>query len=125
MATIKTRDGTEIYYKDWGSGQPVVFSHGWPLSADAWDAQVVFLGERGYRVISNAVLVGAFPPLMSRTDRNPEGLPTGVFDELRAKTIANRSQFFLDLSMPFYGYNRPGGTVSEGVRYSFWLQGMM
>jgi len=187
MATIKTKDGTEIYYKDWGSGQPVVFSHGWPLSADAWDAQMVFLGERGYRVIAHdrrghgrssqpwtgndmdscaddlaeltakldlkdaihvghstgggevarylgrhgtkrvakAVLLGAVPPLMLRTDNNPEGLPIGVFDEIRANTVANRSQFFLDLTMPFYGYNRPGAKVSEGVRYSFWLQGMM
>jgi non-heme chloroperoxidase len=187
MATIKTKDGTEIYYKDWGSGQPVVFSHGWPLSADAWDAQMVFLGERGYRVIAHdrrghgrssqpwsgndmdtcaddlaeltakldlkdaihvghstgggevarylgrhgtkrvakAVLLGAVPPSMLKTDKNPEGLPISVFDGLRASTAANRSQFFLDLSMPFYGYNRSGAKISEGVRYSFWLQGMM
>jgi non-heme chloroperoxidase len=187
MATFKTKDGVEIYYKDWGSGQPVVFSHGWPLSADAWDAQMLFLGERGYRVIAHdrrghgrssqpwdgndmdhaaddlaeltakldleeaihvghstgggevaryigrhgtgrvakAVLLSAVPPLMLKTDKNPEGLPLSVFDELRAKTIANRAQFFLDLSIPFYGYNRPGAEVSEGVRYSFWLQGML
>jgi non-heme chloroperoxidase len=187
MPTIKTKDGTEIYYKDWGSGQPVVFSHGWPLSADAWDAQMVFLGERGYRVIAHdrrghgrssqpwdgndmdhaaddlaeltakldlkdaihvghstgggevaryigrhgtkrvakAVLLSAVPPLMLKTDNNPEGLPLSVFDGLRASTIANRAQFFLDLSMPFYGYNRPGAKVSEGMRHSFWLQGML
>ena len=187
MAYIKTKDGTDIYYKDWGAGQPVVFSHGWPLSADAWDAQMVFLGERGYRVIAHdrrghgrssqpwtgndmdtfaddlstlfeklnlkdaimvghsmgggevarylgrhgtrnvakAVLLGAVPPLMLKTDKNPEGLPLSVFDELRASTAANRAQFFLDLSMPFYGYNRSGAKVSEGVRQSFWLQGMM
>jgi non-heme chloroperoxidase len=187
VAAFKTRDGTEIYYKDWGSGQPVVFSHGWPLSADAWDAQMLFLGERGYRVIAHdrrghgrssqpwsgndmdscaddlaeltakldlkdaihvghstgggevaryigrhgtkrvakAVLLGAVPPLMLKTDKNPEGLPITAFDELRAKTKANRAQFFLDLTMPFYGYNRPDANVSEGVRHSFWLQGMM
>jgi non-heme chloroperoxidase len=187
MATLKTRDGTEIYYKDWGSGQPVVFSHGWPLSSDAWDAQMVFLGERGFRVIAHdrrghgrssqpwtgndmdncaddlaeltakldlkdaihvghstgggevaryigrhgtkrvakAVLLGAVPPLMLKTDANPEGLPLSVFDGLRKATTDNRAQFFLDLTMPFYGYNRPGAQVSEGVRQSFWLQGMM
>jgi non-heme chloroperoxidase len=187
MPTIKTRDGTEIYYKDWGSGPAVVFSHGWPLSADAWDAQMLFLGERGYRVIAHdrrghsrssqpwtgndmdtcaddlaelteqldlqkaihvghstgggevaryigrhgtrrvakAVLLSAVPPLMLQTESNPEGLPMSVFDGLRANTRADRSQFFLDLTMPFYGYNRPGAKISEGVRYSFWLQGMM
>jgi non-heme chloroperoxidase len=187
MATFKTKDGTEIYYKDWGSGQPVVFSHGWPLSSDAWDAQMVFLGERGFRVIAHdrrghgrssqpwtgndmdtcaddlaelttkldlkdaihvghstgggevaryigrhgtkrvakAVLLGAVPPLMLKTDANPEGLPLSVFDGLRKATSDNRAQFFLDLTMPFYGYNRPGATISEGVRQSFWLQGMM
>jgi non-heme chloroperoxidase len=186
MSTIKTKDGTEIYYKDWGSGQPVVFSHGWPLSADAWDAQMVFLGERGYRVIAHdrrghgrssqtwdgndmdtyaddlaqlietldlkdivlvghstgggevtryigrhgtsraakAVLLGAVPPLMLKTDANPEGLPIDVFDGIRASTFNDRSQFFMDLTMPFYGYNREGAKVSQGVRDSFWLQGM-
>jgi non-heme chloroperoxidase len=186
MSTIKTKDGTEIYYKDWGSGQPVVFSHGWPLSADAWDAQMVFLGERGYRVIAHdrrghgrssqtwngndmdtyaddlaqlietldlkdivlvghstgggevtryigrhgtsrvakAVLLGAVPPLMVKTDANPEGLPIDVFDGIRASTFNDRSQFFMDLTMPFYGYNREGAKVSQGVRDSFWRQGM-
>jgi non-heme chloroperoxidase len=186
MSTIKTKDGTEIYYKDWGSGQPVVFSHGWPLSADAWDAQMVFLGERGYRVIAHdrrghgrssqtwngndmdtyaddlaqlietldlkdivlvghstgggevtryigrhgtsrvakAVLLGAVPPLMVKTDANPEGLPIDVFDGIRTSTFNDRSQFFMDLTMPFYGYNREGAKVSQGVRDSFWLQGM-
>jgi non-heme chloroperoxidase len=186
MSMITTKDGTEIYYKDWGSGQPVVFSHGWPLSADAWDAQMVFLGERGYRVIAHdrrghgrssqtwngndmdtyaddlaqlietldlkdivlvghstgggevtryigrhgtsrvakAVLLGAVPPLMVKTDANPEGLPIDVFDGIRASTFNDRSQFFMDLTMPFYGYNREGAKVSQGVRDSFWLQGM-
>jgi non-heme chloroperoxidase len=186
MSTIKTKDGADIYYKDWGSGQPVVFSHGWPLSADAWDAQMVFLGERGYRVIAHdrrghgrssqtwngndmdtyaddlaqlietldlkdvvlvghstgggevtryigrhgtsrvakAVLLGAVPPLMVKTDANPEGLPIDVFDGIRASTFNDRSQFFMDLTMPFYGYNREGAKVSQGVRDSFWLQGM-
>jgi non-heme chloroperoxidase len=186
MSTITTKDGTDIYYKDWGSGQPVVFSHGWPLSADAWDAQMVFLGERGYRVIAHdrrghgrssqtwngndmdtyaddlaqliesldlkdivlvghstgggevtryigrhgtgrvakAVLLGAIPPLMLKTDANPGGLPIEVFDGLRASTFNDRSQFFMDLSMPFYGYNREGAKISQGIRDSFWLQGM-
>src|SRR6185369_6946748 len=187
MATIKTKDGTEIYYKDWGSGQPVVFSHGWPLTADAWDAQMVFLGERGYRVIAHdrrghgrssqpwdgnhmdtyaddlaelmnkldikdavmvghstgggevtryigrhgtsrvakAVLLGAVPPLMLKTDANPGGLPIAVFDGIRTATFNDRSQFFKDLTLPFYGYNREGAKISEGARDSFWLQGMM
>src|SRR5919112_2000713 len=186
MSTITTKDGTQIYYKDWGSGQPVIFSHGWPLSADAWDAQMVFLGERGYRVIAHdrrghgrssqtwngndmdtyaddlaqliesldlkeiilvghstgggevtryigrhgtgrvakAVLLGAVPPLMLKTDANPGGLPIEVFDGLRASTFNDRSQFFMDLTMPFYGYNREGAKISQGVRDSFWLQGM-
>jgi len=187
MSTIKTKDGTEIYYKDWGNGQPVVFSHGWPLSADAWDPQMLFLGQKGYRVIAHdrrghgrsgqpwngnnmdqyaddlaelmdaldlkdaimvghstgggevahyigrhgqkrvakAVLVGAVPPLMLKTDANPGGLPKQVFDDIRAGVFANRAQFYKDLTLPFYGYNRPGAKVSEGVRESFWLQGMM
>jgi non-heme chloroperoxidase len=186
MSTIKTRDGTEIFYKDWGSGQPIVFSHGWPLSGDAWDAQMMFFGERGYRVIAHdrrghghsaqtwagndmdtyaddlaalieelnlrdiilvghstgggevtryigrhgtqrvakIVLVGAIPPLMLKTEANPTGLPIEVFDDLRKNTYENRSQFFYDLSMPFYGYNRDGAKVSEGIRMNFWLQGM-
>src|SRR3954451_8322083 len=186
MSTITTKDGTDIYYKDWGSGQPVVFSHGWPLSADAWDGQMVFLGERGYRVIAHdrrghgrssqtwsgndmdtyaddlaqlfealdlkdavlvghstgggevmryigrhgtgrvakVVLLGAVPPLMLKTDVNPGGLPIEVFDGIRASTFNDRSQFFMDLSMPFYGYNREGAKISQGVRDSFWLQSM-
>ena len=187
MSTFTTKDGTEIFYKDWGKGKPVVFSHGWPLSSDAWDSQMVFLGERGYRVIahdrrghgrssqtwtgndmdtyaddlaglidsldlkdvtmvghstgggevarylgrhgspriSKAVLLGAVPPLMLKTAANPGGLPIDVFNDIRANTFNNRAQFFKDLTMPFYGYNRPGAKVSEGVRESFWLQGMM
>jgi non-heme chloroperoxidase len=186
MSTIKTRDGTEIFYKDWGSGQPIVFSHGWPLSGDAWDAQMMFFGERGYRVIAHdrrghgrstqtwtgndmdtyaddlaalieelnlrdiiiighstgggevtryigrhgtqrvakIVLVGAIPPLMLKTEANPNGLPIEVFDDLRKSTYENRSQFFYDLSIPFYSYNRDGAKVSEGIRMNFWLQGM-
>ena len=186
MSTITTKDGTQIYYKDWGSGQPVVFSHGWPLSADAWEDQMVFLGAHGYRCIAHdrrghgrssqpwqgnemdtyaddlaalvaaldlrsaihvghstgggevarylgrhgtgrvakAVLIGAVPPLMLKTAANP-GLPMEAFDQIRAGVVADRSQFWKDLSMPFYGYNRPGAKVSEGVRNSFWLQGMM
>jgi len=186
MSMVTTKDGTQIYYKDWGKGQPVVFSHGWPLSGDAWEDQMLFLGERGYRVIAHdrrghgrssqpwngndmntyaddlaalvetldltnvvhvghstgggevaryigrhgtkrvakAVLIGAIPPLMLKTPNNPGGLPIEVFDDIRAKVLADRSQFFKDLTMPFYGYNRPGAKVSEGVRDSFWLQGM-
>jgi non-heme chloroperoxidase len=187
MSTITTKDGTQIFYKDWGKGRPVVFSHGWPLTADAWDAQMVFLGERGYRVIAHdrrghgrsgqpwngndmdtyaddlaalidvlalkeailvghstgggevaryigrhgtshvgkAVLLGAVPPLMLKTPANPGGLPLEVFDGIRAGVIADRSQFFKDLTLPFYGYNRPNAKVSQGVRDSFWLQGML
>ncbi len=187
LSAITTKDGTEIYYKDWGKGQPVVFSHGWPLTADAWDDQMLFLADRGYRVIAHdrrghgrssqpwdgnemdtyaddlaalaesldlkdavhvghstgggevaryigrhggkrvakAVLIGAVPPLMLKTPANPGGLPMQAFDEIRAGVLADRSQFFKDLSMPFYGYNRTGAKVSQGVRDSFWLQGML
>ena len=186
MSTLKTQDGTEIYYKDWGTGQPVVFSHGWPLSADAWDAQMMFLAEHGYRVIAHdrrghgrssqpwngnemdtyaddlaallekldvrnatlvghstgggdvaryigrhgsqrvagAVLISAVPPLMLQTAKNPGGLPMSAFDELRAAVRADRSQFFEDLTTPFYGYNKPDAKISQGVRDSFWLQSM-
>jgi non-heme chloroperoxidase len=184
--TITVKDGTQIYYKDWGSGQPIVFSHGWPLSADAWDSQMLFLGTHGYRVIAHdrrghgrssqpwngndmdtyaddlatliealdlkkaihighstgggevaryigrhgtkrvakAILVGAVPPLMLKTEKNPGGLPLEVFDGIRAGVAHDRSQFFKDLSMPFYGFNRPNAKISEGLRDSFWAQGM-
>jgi non-heme chloroperoxidase len=187
MPTITTRDGTSIYYKDWGSGQPVVFSHGWPLSADAWEDQMEFLAPQGYRCIahdrrghgrssqpwhgndmdtyaddlaelvetldlkeaihvghstgggevaryigrhgtkrvSRAVLISAVPPLMLKTEANPGGLPIKAFDEIRAGVLADRSQFFKDLSAPFYGANRAGANVSQGLRDSFWLQGML
>jgi non-heme chloroperoxidase len=187
MATITTKDGTQIYYKDWGSGQPIVFSHGWPLSADDWDAQMLFFGQRGYRVIAHdrrghgrssqtwdgnemdtyaddlaalteyldlkdaihvghstgggevvhyiarhgakrvakAAIISAVPPLMLKTDKNPSGLSLSVFDGLRAAYVADRPQFYKDITLPFYGYNRPGAKISEGVREKWWLQGMM
>lgn len=187
MSTITTRDGTTIFYKDHGKGQPVVFSHGWPLSADAWDAQMLFLGQHGFRVIAHdrrshgrssqtwdgnhmdqyaddleelldkldltnavlvghstgggevahyigrhgtsrvakAVLIGAVPPLMLKTENNPGGLPIEVFDGIRKGVADNRAQFYKDLVVPFYGYNRDGATMSEGIRDAFWLQGMM
>jgi non-heme chloroperoxidase len=187
MTYVKAKDGTEIYVKDWGRGQPVVFSHGWPLSADAFEDQMFYLASRGYRCIAHdrrghgrsgqswdgndldtyaddlasvvealglrdaihvghstgggevaryigrhgtarvakAVLIGAIPPVMLKTPANPAGTPIEAFNQLRAAVQADRSAFWRELSLPFYGYNRPGATISEGVRDSFWLQGMM
>jgi len=183
---VTTQDGTQIFYKDWGGGQPVVFSHGWPLTADAWDDQMWYVVSNGFRAVAHdrrghgrssqpwdgndmdtyaddlaavidrldlhnivlvghstgggeitrymarhgtgrvakAVLVGAIPPLMLQTDANPDGLPRSVFDELRGNVERDRSQFWKDLSAPFYGANREGSTVSQGLRDSFWLMGM-
>ena len=187
MSTISTRDGTEIFYKDWGQGQALVFHHGWPLSADDWDAQLMFFLDQGYRVIAHdrrghgrstqtaagndmdtyvadvveltdaldlhdavhighstgggevaryvaqakpgrvakAVLVSAVAPLMVNTDSNPGGTPKAVFDEVRRQTATDRAQFFIDFTLPFYGYNRDGAKVKEGVRRNWWRQGMM
>ena len=189
MSTITTKDGTQIFYKDWGSGQPIVFHHGWPLTSDDWDAQLMYFVSRGYRVIAHdrrghgrssqtatgndmdtyaadvaqlaalldlrnaihvghstgggevaryvarhggggrvakAVLIGAVPPVMVKSERNPRGTPLEVFDGFRAALTANRAQFFLDVpSGPFYGFNRPGAKVSQGVINNWWRQGMM
>jgi non-heme chloroperoxidase len=188
MNTITMKDGTQIYYKDWGTGQPIVFSHGWPLTADAWEAQMFFLASHGYRCIAHdrrghgrssqpwngndmdtyaddvaelfaaldlkdavmighstgggevaryigrhgtqriarAVLMGAVPPLMLKTPANPGGLPIEVFDGFRTAYLADRAQFFLDVaSGPFFGFNRPGAKVSQGLIQSWWRQGMM
>jgi non-heme chloroperoxidase len=187
MPTLTTKDGAHIYYKDWGKGQPIVFSHGWPLTADDWDGPMLFFGQQGYRVIAHdrrghgrstqtwdgndmdtyaddlaaltekldlknaihvghstgggevaryigrhgskrvgmAVLISAVPPLMVKTDKNPAGAPISVFDNLRAQLAANRAQFYKDITLPFYGYNRPGAKISEGIREHWWLQGMM
>ncbi|MBY5353618.1 alpha/beta hydrolase [Rhizobium leguminosarum] len=186
MNFVTTKDGTKIAYKDWGKGQPILFSHGWPLSSDAWDAQMLYFGMNGFRVIahdrrghgksdqpwtgnnmdqyaddlaeviehldlkdlvmighstgggevahyigrhgtkrvSKVVLVGAVPPLMLKTDANPEGTPIEAFDGIRKGTATDRSQFYKDLTMPFYGFNREGAKVNEGLRETFWLMGM-
>jgi non-heme chloroperoxidase len=194
MASITTQDGTQIHYKDWGTGQPIVFSHGWPLSSDDWDAQLIYFGSRGFRVIAHdrrghgrstqtwhgndmntyvddllalaeqldlknavhvghstgggevaryvgkygsgsgrakgrvakAVLIGAVPPLMLKTSSNPGGLPMDVFDGFRSALLANRAQFFTDVPTgPFYGFNRPGATISQAIIDNWWRQGMM
>jgi len=187
MPTITVKDGTKIFYKDWGSGQPIVFSHGWPLTADDWDGQMLFFGQKGYRVIAHdrrghgrstqtwdgnemntyaddlaalfehldlhdaimvghstgggevarylgrhgservakAALISAVPPLMLKAPANPLGAPIEVFDGLRAALAANRPQFYRDITLPFYGYNRPGAVISEGIREHWWLQGML
>jgi non-heme chloroperoxidase len=187
MSTITTKDGTQIFYKDWGTGQPIVFSHGWPLSADDWDGQMLYFLQQGYRVIAHdrrghgrssqtwtgnemdtyaddlaaltealdlrsaihvghstgggevarylgrhgskrvaaAVLIGAVPPIMLKTPANPGGLPIDVFDGIRAGVANNRAEFYRDITLPFYGYNRPSAKISEGIRQHWWLQGMM
>jgi non-heme chloroperoxidase len=187
MATITTKDGTTLFYKDWGKGQPIVFSHGWPLTADDWDGQMLYFGNLGYRVIAHdrrghgrsdqtwggndmdtyaddlaqlfekldlkdaimvghstgggevarylgrhgskrvakAALISAITPLMLKTEKNPLGTPVEVFNGLRAALAANRPQFYKDITLPFYGYNRPGAKISEGIREHWWLQGMV
>lgn len=187
MNTIKVKDGTEIYFKDWGTGQPIFFHHGWPLSADDWDAQMMFFLSKGFRVIAHdrrghgrstqtalghdmdtyaadvaevvkalnlrdaihighstgggevvryiakydkglvakGILISAIPPLLLKSEKNPEGLPIEVFDQLRDGTGNHRSQFYQDITIPFYGFNRPGAKVSQGIRDNWWRQGMM
>jgi len=187
MDTIKVKDGTEIYYKDWGTGQPIFFHHGWPLSADDWDAQMMFFLARGYRVIAHdrrghgrstqtvngndmdtyaadvaelvkaldlknavhighstgggevvryvarhgkgrvakAVLIRSIPPQLLKSEKNPDGLPMAVFDQLRDGTGNHRAQFYQDITIPFYGFNRPGAQISQGIRDNWWRQGMM
>jgi non-heme chloroperoxidase len=186
MGTVTTRDGTRIYYKEWGAGPVVTFSHGWPLNADAWDGQMLFLAQNGFRVVAHdrrghgrstqsssgndmdgyaddfaavmealdlrdatlvghstgggevaryigrhgtsrvarAVLIGAVPPIMLKSDANPEGLPMEAFDNIRSGVIKDRSQFYKDLALPFYGANRPGAKVSQGILDQFWLWSM-
>jgi non-heme chloroperoxidase len=187
MSKLKVKDGTKIYYKDWGTGQPIVFHHGWPLSGDDWDAQMMFFLNHGYRVIAHdrrghgrstqtpnghdmdtyaadvaeltkeldlknaihighstgggeviryaakfgkdrvakAVLISAVTPYMVQTKGNPEGVPISVFDEIREGTATKRAQYFEDFTIPFYGYNRPGAKISQGIRDNWWRQGMM
>jgi len=187
MSTITTKDGTEIYYKDWGTGQPLFFHHGWPLSADDWDAQMMFFLAQGYRVVAHdrrghgrstqtakghdmdtyasdvaevvkaldlknvvhighstgggevtryaakfgqgrvakAVLVSAIAPQFMKSAKNPDGVPKEAVDGIREGTAKHRSQFYIDITMPFYGFNRPGAVVSEGIRRNWWRQGMM
>ena len=187
MGSITVKDGTQIYYKDWVTGQPLFFHHGWPLSADDWDAQMMFFVGHGYRVIAHdrrghgrstqtatgndmdtyaadvaelvkvldlknaihighstgggevtryvakhgkgrvakAVLISAVPPLLVKSEKNPDGLPMEVFDQLRDGTAFHRSQFYQDITIPFYGFNRPGAKISQGIRDNWWRQGMM
>jgi non-heme chloroperoxidase len=187
MSTIKVKDGTEIYYKDWGTGQPIVFHHGWPLSGDDWDAQMMFFLNHGFRVIAHdrrghgrstqastghdmdtyaadvaeltqkldlknaihighstgggevihyvakhgkgrvakAVLISAVTPIMVQSSTNPEGVPISIFDEIREGTATKRAQYYQDFTLPFYGYNRPGAKISQGIRDNWWRQGMM
>lgn len=187
MSTLKLKDGTDLFYKDWGTGQPIVFHHGWPLSSDDWDTQMLFFLQQGFRVIAHdrrghgrssqttaghemetyasdvaqlvealdlknavhvghstgggevihyvnkygkeraakAVLVSAVTPLMVKNEKNPDGVPMSIFDEIRLQTATNKPQYFKDFTMPFYGYNREGATIKEGVRENWWRQGMM
>jgi non-heme chloroperoxidase len=187
MATIKVKDGTEIYYKDWGTGQPIVFHHGWPLSSDDWDAQMMFFLSKGFRVIAHdrrghgrstqtaighdmdtyaadvaeltqaldlrnavhighstgggeviryvakhgqgrvakAVLISAITPIMVKSENNPDGVPMAIFDEIRLNTATQRQQYFKDFTIPFFGYNREGANISQGIRDNWWRQGMM
>lgn len=187
MSTLKLKDGTELYYKDWGKGQPIVFHHGWPLSSDDWDFQMMFFLEHGFRVIghdrrghgrstqtsgghemetyaadvnelvdalglenaihighstgggeviryvnkygkgrvSKAVLISSVTPIMIQNEKNPDGVPLSIFDDIRLKTSTQRAQYYKDFSLAFYGYNREGANVQQGIRDNWWRQGMM
>jgi len=126
MSTITVKDGTTIFYKDWGTGPVVTFSHGWPLCSDAWDAQMLFLAQNGFRVVrvAAAVLIGAVPPVIAKSAANPDGIPIEVFDGLRSGVAKDRSQFWKDFAIMFYGANRPGAKVSQGMLDQFWLWSM-
>jgi non-heme chloroperoxidase len=123
MPYITTKDGTQIYYKEWGKGPVVTFSHGWPLSSDMWDGQMLFLAQNGFRC-ARVVLIAAIPPIMLKSATNPEGLPIELFDSIRNGLMKDRSQYYKDAAVPFYGANRSGAKVSQGILDQFWLWSM-